>query len=863
MKTNVSYESLVLHLVEVFENPSMLQDYNNDGVSYESWADWFDLAMAPLSRGAYVETFGAKVMAKAENTVKKIIQEKQEATEKSEYKKLAREAEIVGDTLPEAGNYYFAYCSNMCAAGHYLNELDCLVNGVNADYTHKELLLVCDVITVDPATFSDLEKLPEFLENYISEKGEAVPCGSVSTDIKDNLLPGSGHYFLNVFAVVCGSRWFFVDTEGHNYAKYILLPCNYMEMYAPEIAAMKDEKAKAQKEEEEREAKEKEARRAEYVERCRRWWPLMRDVRPLKAALDAAPYGSRGSQERKENNKKNRELLNARRTNILAMVHAVFPGLKVSVTINHGWGSDYTLTYTDGPTLEEFTSKLDLDLFRSAWDTFSGWDDSTGREHSEFTDFADFTMCGCDGDIEAVREISDAKNDEALQKIFALLGVTDIKHQPSEEEAGDIARAFGLSSEVRDWLKGAYNLRAAAEIVARNLDYWEAAPTAEDTAAADTTAEDVATVPGDSVAGHDSAADEQDAAPADGLTLEDIPGGVAVIGNTRATYKNRKEIKAHGAKWNKDAQQWQATDPAAVASLRAWFALRDAAAPAAEEDTTTAEESTTTAEESTTTAAEVTAEATAEDVATVPGDFVAGHDSTPAPDADFAPVSLDDDFDTIPTEEEDTPAPLDDDFDPIPTEDDETTAAVVVPFLSGLTDIYNILASIPEIKRKETAAALSQVFASVARSLQAVADACKAEDKPQETAQQPTQQPTQQPEEIEAAEVIETAEIIDETPTISQAHTLHPLPTVVEVIQEQNNATLTPAARLAHVCEVLTDMIPDAAPLVAVFKQQFESMADDPAPALLPQLAEGLAGLIDGTEAEHLAPWIASIPCAS
>ena len=847
MKTNVSYESLVLHLVEVFENPSMLQDYNNDGVSYESWADWFDLAMAPLSRGAYVETFGAKVMAKAENTVKKIIQEKQEATEKSEYKKLAREAEIVGDTLPEKGNYYFAYCSNMCAGGHYLNELDCLVNGVNADYTNKELLLVCDVLTVDPATFSDLEKLPEFLENYINEKGEAVPCGSVSTDNHYNLLPGAGHEFLKVFAVVCGSRWFFVDTEGHSYAKYILLPCNYMEMYAPEIAAMKDEKAKAQQGEEERGAKEKEDRRAEYVERCRRWWPLMRDVRPLKEAADAAPYGSRGSQERKENNKKNRELLNARRANILAMVHAVFPGLKVSVTTNRGWGNDYTVTYIDGPTLEEFSNKLDLDLFCSAWDTFSGWDDSTGREHSEFTDFADFTMCGCDGNIEAVRDISDTKNDEALNKIFALLGVTDIKHQPSEEEAGDIARAFGLSSEVRDWLGGVNNLRAAAEIVARNISYWDAAPTA--TAAA----EDVATVPGDSVAGHDSAADEQDTAPADGLTLEDIPGGVAVTGNSRTTYKNKKAIKAHGAKWNKDAQQWQATDPDAVASLRAWFALRDTAAAAAEENTTTATESTTTAKET----------AAAEDVATVPGDFVAGHDSAPAPDADFAPVSLDDDFDTIPTEEEDTPAPLDDDFDTIPTEDDETTAAVIVPLLSGLTDIYNILASIPEIKRKETAAALSQVFASVARSLQAVADACKAEDKPQETAQQPTQQPTQQPEEIEAAEVIETAEIIDETPTISQAHTLHPLPTVVEAIQEQDNATLTPAARLAHVCEVLTDMIPDAAPLVAVFKQQFESMADDPAPALLPQLAEGLAGLIDGTEAEHLAPWIASIPCAS
>ena len=98
-----------------------------------------------------------------------------------------------------------------------------------------------------------------------------------------------------------------------------------------------------------------------------------------------------------------------------------------------------------------------------------------------------------------------------------------------------------------------------------------------------------------------AAADEQDAAPADGLTLEDIPGGVAVVGSSRATYKNKKTIKAHGAKWNKDAQQWQATDPAAVASLRAWFALRDAAAPAAEESTATAEEITTTAKETSTT----------------------------------------------------------------------------------------------------------------------------------------------------------------------------------------------------------------------------------------------------------------------
>ena len=89
------------------------------------------------------------------------------------------------------------------------------------------------------------------------------------------------------------------------------------------------------------------------------------------------------------------------------------------------------------------------------------------------------------------------------------------------------------------------------------------------------------------------------------------------MGNSRATYKNRKEIKAHGAAWNKDAQQWQATDPAAVASLRAWFALRDAAAAPAEEPTATAEEITTKDKGTATTANDEQAAAVAAAVASL------------------------------------------------------------------------------------------------------------------------------------------------------------------------------------------------------------------------------------------------------
>ena len=63
--------------------------------------------------------------------------------------------------------------------------------------------------------------------------------------------------------------------------------------------------------------------------------------------------------------------------------------------------------------------------------------------------------------------------------------------------------------------------------------------------------------------------------------------GVAVVGDSRTTYRNRKAIKAHGARWNKEAQQWQAREPEAVARLREWFGV--STTPTAEEADTTHE----------------------------------------------------------------------------------------------------------------------------------------------------------------------------------------------------------------------------------------------------------------------------------
>lgn len=85
----------------------------------------------------------------------------------------------------------------------------------------------------------------------------------------------------------------------------------------------------------------------------------------------------------------------------------------------------------------------------------------------------------------------------------------------------------------------------------------------------------------------ETAADGVDltAAPAEGLELVEIAEGVAVVGDQHTTYKNRKQIKAHGAKWNKEAQQWQATTREAVASLREWFGMTEQGETATDADT--------------------------------------------------------------------------------------------------------------------------------------------------------------------------------------------------------------------------------------------------------------------------------------
>lgn len=123
-------------------------------------------------------------------------------------------------------------------------------------------------------------------------------------------------------------------------------------------------------------------------------------------------------------------------------------------------------------------------------------------------------------------------------------------------------------------------LRKDAESVEEQRKAWEAAQREGKTARKATAEPKAKTATADSTE-----------APAEGLELVEIPGGVAVVGGYYDTLRNRKQIKAHGARWNKEAKQWQATDAEAVARLREWFGMTTPAAEGQEQHThTTASE---------------------------------------------------------------------------------------------------------------------------------------------------------------------------------------------------------------------------------------------------------------------------------
>lgn len=554
------------NLAKVFTDKAESAQYYSDNEQYICMCGWCG-TMSPVSRPAYVKTFGTATTEEAEAKAREIIAEKEAARQRTKYAEHAREADNL-EGVPAVGGFFWADNSGLkCDGGRGLfEELHALTYYTDAQNAPAHLCRVEQIINVSAEDFARPELADELVTRHNLQgfaRSEDVDDGEDMNAIYNDPEKLATFYTVGALVVSPSGKYYLIDSEGYSYARYIYVPIEWPEMLADEVASVKAAEAARKAEEERQAAEEKAQRLAKYRARCAKWSHLMRNVEKMEQDGTASA----------------RKIDNARKANILAMCAAAFPGVKFSVSVRRSWGADFDLTWTDGPTLEEFNTKIDLDLFCSRRDTFNGWDDSSDVIFAEFADFARLAMGRNGGDIKTSREMSAEARVELLAQIFAAVPAADNRnkygyteaHTYTNKEAEAVAAALGVG--VFDIFAHGYTENA--ETIARRA--WDkrsytktATPEPTDPAPSKHTEEE-----------------RTEAAPAEGLQLVETAEGVAVVGDSRTTYRNRTQIKAHGATWNKTAQQWQASEPEAVARLREWFGV--STTPTAEEADTTHE----------------------------------------------------------------------------------------------------------------------------------------------------------------------------------------------------------------------------------------------------------------------------------
>lgn len=395
---------------------------------------------------------------------------------------------------------------------------------------------------------------------------------------------------------------------------------------------------KANKEEEERRAQEEADREENAI--ISEWSAILETLPEEHKRSDGLSYFDMTNEQREAEKVAIKKINAARmatfKRNLKAVFNHFWPGVKCSFKISRSIYGRATVTWTDGPTVAEVEACKVLDYFRAYCyksDPYADYGDVESREYlKKFRQM--FGSFDCDN-IDYTRNLSE----KAADKVRQIIADNFPEAEKARKEAGEryntcfctfdlsnaeLSKLCDLLGFVRpnmpDWAtateeeKEAYHEAVkprdefARRVRTNNIllsddtirlyystlwgyfvEYFliEAEPQEEKTARK-AKAEPKAT---DNTANDD--------APAEGLELVEIPGGVAVVGGYYDTLRNRKQIKAHGARWNKEAKQWQATAPEAVARLREWFGMAEPEAeePKAEEQAAQGEHTHTTASE--------------------------------------------------------------------------------------------------------------------------------------------------------------------------------------------------------------------------------------------------------------------------
>lgn len=380
---------------------------------------------------------------------------------------------------------------------------------------------------------------------------------------------------------------------------------------------------KANKEEEERRAQEEADREENAI--ISEWSAILEKLPEEYKRPDGLSYFDMTNEQREAENVAIKKINAARmatfKRNLKAVFNHFWPGVKCSFKISRSIYGRATVTWTDGPTVAEVEACEVLDYFRAYCyksDPYADYGDVESREYlKKFRQM--FGSFNCDN-IEYTRQLSEKTADKVRQIIADNFPEAEKARKEAGERYNTCFCTFDLSNAefsklcdllgfvcpvMPDWAtateeeKDAYHeaVKPRDEFARRVRNnnillsddtirlyystlwayfveyfYIEAEPQ-EEKKARKAKAEPKATEQTT-----DNTANTE--APAEGLELVEIPGGVAVVGGYYDTLRNRKQIKAHGARWNKEVKQWQATDPEAVARLREWFGMTE---PTAEE----------------------------------------------------------------------------------------------------------------------------------------------------------------------------------------------------------------------------------------------------------------------------------------
>ena len=382
---------------------------------------------------------------------------------------------------------------------------------------------------------------------------------------------------------------------------------------------------KANKEEEERREQEEADREEAAI--IAQWAGILEQLPEEYKRPDGLSWYDMTNEQRKAEDvairKSNAARLAAFKRNLKAVFNHFWPGVKCSFKISRSIYSNATISWTDGPTVAEVKACEVFNYFLAYYfksDPYADYGDVQRRTGlSKFRKM--FGAFDCDS-IDYSRKLSDKTADKVRQVIADNFPEAEKARKEAGEKHNTCYCTFDLSMAnnelsklcallgfVRpaapDWATASDEEKKAYFAACKPCDdfaqrvrnsstlltndtirlyystlwayfvefYRIEAEQKEEKTARKAKAEPKAT----EQPTNDTANDD---APAEGLELVEIPGGVAVVGGYYDTMRNRKQIKAHGARWNKEAKQWQATDAESVARLREWFGMTE---PTAEE----------------------------------------------------------------------------------------------------------------------------------------------------------------------------------------------------------------------------------------------------------------------------------------